>query len=111
MLTQKKKKIFLKNEGEKIEKKLWKIMKSSLPKLLGYINIPNQCSQISWLRHFKTRFSLFFYPINDQPHFWIAQLEHDPKHIRHASLSLMAPEFMVVKLHKIPKCGNTVPNT
>ena len=40
------------------------------------------------------------------PFFINFQLESDPKHIRHAGLSLMVLELIAVKIYGIAKCGN-----
>jgi len=39
--------------------------------------------------------------------FWNAQLESDPKHIRHARLSLMVKKLDAIKICEIAESGNT----
>jgi len=45
------------------------------------------------------------------PNFELLNSESDPKHTRHANLSLVVRELITVKLNKIVKSGNTVLNT
>jgi len=40
------------------------------------------------------------------PIFWIAQLESDPNHIRHARLSLMIKKLDAIKIYEIAESGN-----
>jgi len=40
-------------------------------------------------------------------HPWIAQLESDPEHTRHARLSLLVLELIAVKIYQIAKFGIT----
>ena len=44
---------------------------------------------------------------NVESYFWNAQLESDPKHIRHDRLSLMVKKLDSIKNYEIAESGNT----
>jgi len=56
--------------------------------------------------------AFYFLTVKDNimfnPIFWNAQLESDPKHTRHARISLMDIELIAIKIYQIAESGNIV---
>jgi len=65
--------------------------------LQGQEKRQKQCCHISRLLVFITWFSFYKVKKTDQPHFWVAQRESDPKHTQLAMLSQQVPNITAVK--------------
>jgi len=59
-------------------------------------------SNLNACNFLKVKYNIIF-----NPFFWNAQLESDPKHTRHARLSLMVNELIAIKIYEIAESGDT----